>query len=177
MEIGGDLRRGLRWYVVQTQPRREDLALQHLARQHFLAICPRIRRVQRLGAHRVRSLQPYFPGYLFVQLDLDQHRWRSINGTIGVLRLVSFGDGAQGLPAALPGGFVEQLQALSADQDEVRFAEQLAPGQAVRVIGGPFDQLCGTLSAASSLERVTVLLDLLSRQTRVSVRRDMLVAA
>jgi transcription elongation factor/antiterminator RfaH len=170
-------REGSRWYVVQTRPRSESIALCHLARQQFVTFCPRIQRNQRLGRHQVQQLQPYFPGYVFVELDLARDRWRSINGTIGVVRLVAFGEASVASPVPLPTGFVEQLQRLSGEAGEVRFAEHLKPGQAVRVVGGPFDQLCGRLSSVSGLERVTVLLEVLSRQTRVSVRRDMLVAA
>ena len=47
---------------------------------------------------------PLFPGHLFVEpdldceLDLDSKPWRSINGTVGVVRLGAFGD----RPAAVP---------------------------------------------------------------------------
>ena len=29
-------------------------------------------------------LAPFFPGYLFVQLDLQRDQWRSVNGTYGL---------------------------------------------------------------------------------------------
>jgi transcription antitermination factor NusG len=36
-------------------------------------------------AHRIEVRRvPFFPGYLFVALDLDHDQWRSVNGTIGV---------------------------------------------------------------------------------------------
>ena len=33
----------------------------------------------------------FFPGYLFVHLDLEKDRWQKINSTIGVNKIISFG--------------------------------------------------------------------------------------
>ena len=163
----------IRWYAAQTQPRKERLALQHLANQHFETFCPLGRRARRIGKRSVSALEPFFPGYVFVHLDLAFERWRSINGTIGVARLVSFG----GEPAMVPEGLIERLEALT-DQDGVlSFDEDLHAGDEVRIIGGPLDTFCGTLVTCEPRKRVTVLLELLSGATRVEVARDRLVAA
>ena len=163
-----------RWYVIQSQPRRESLALVHLRRQGFTSFCPTRSKIARAGRRRVTVAAPFFPGYLFVELDLDVDRWRSINGTIGVLRLVSFG--ASGRPAPLPLGFVEKLREMCANS--VPGADDgLEAGDNVRVIGGPFDDLCGVLENRSDGERVTILLSLLGKETRVSLKRGSLIAA
>ncbi len=166
-----------RWYAVQAQPRREMLAQTHLRNQHFAAFCPVRRKMKRIGRHIAPTFAPFFPGYLFVQLDLEHQRWRSVNGTIGVIRLVGSGTKGELRPTALPEGLIEHFQKISADMGELRLQVQLTPGDAVRVTGGPFDQLCGTLESAGDLERVTILLEILSKQTRVRLSRDMLVAA
>ena len=177
VDLVGSSQTGSRWYVAQTRPRDEALARRHLANQDFVSFCPTIVRVARGGARRAERLEALFPGYVYVQLDLERQRWRSVNGTIGVLRLVAFGAAGHALPVALPREFVEQLQALGGEHGQARFAETLVPGQNVRVIGGPFDQMSGQLSSLDALGRVTVLLDILAKQTRVRMRRAMLVAA
>jgi transcription elongation factor/antiterminator RfaH len=167
---------GSRWYAVQTRPRGESLALRHLQNQGFEAYCPRLRRIRAIGRNKVTTLDPFFPGYLFVSIDLERQRWRSVNGTIGVLRLVGFGNGESGRPSPVPPGLVERIRELS-DGDELRFKERLCRGDAVRVTAGPFAELCGVLETAGSHERVTILLDILSKSTRVTISRDMLIAA
>ena len=167
----------MRWFAVQVQPRRERIALWNLRNQGFEAFCPLRRGLRKVGRQTVMGLDPFFPGYLFVKLDLERQRWRSINGTVGVLRLVGFGDRGSGRPAPLPVGLVEHFQKLSANGGELRFQEILSAGDRVRVMGGPLDQLCGTLERSGDAERVTILLDILSKQTRVGLPRDMLVAA
>lgn len=169
---------GRRWYVVQAQPRREELAVRHLRNQQFDVFCPLRRQTKRVGRHTKNVLAPFFPAYLFVRLALERDRWRSINGTVGVLRLVSFGPGSSGCPAAMPKGLVEQFQRMSAaGEGDLRFDDPLKPGDEVRIMGGPFEQLCGTFERARDHERVTVLLQILSSEIKVHLSRDTLIAA
>ena len=162
-----------RWYAAQVQPRKEWLALIHLQRQHFETYCPVVIRTRRLRGRLITGNEPLFPGYVFVSLNCGRDPWRSVNGTTGVSRLVSFGT----QPAALPAGFVEQLQRLAGEGGEVRFNDPLQEGDVVRIIGGPFDDLCGILASGCAKTRVTVLLQLLSGETRVSLPRACLAAA
>jgi transcription antitermination factor NusG len=81
-----------RWYLVRALTNREAFAAEHLERQGFSTFLPRQPRTIR-HARRIRvSLAAYFPGYLFVTLDLARQRWRSINGTLGVAHLVGAGE-------------------------------------------------------------------------------------
>lgn len=161
-----------RWYAAQVQPRREQLALAHLRRQRFVTYCPTIERTRRSRRQSVSAAEPLFPGYIFVALDCQRDPWRSVNGTVGVLRLVSFGM----QPARMPRGFVEQLQDMAGEDGHVRFDEALQPGDGVRIVGGPFDGLCGSLASSGVRERVTVLLQMLAGETKVTLPRTSLVA-
>lgn len=127
-----------RWYVVQTYTGREQVALAHLAHQHFEAFCPTRVKSSRRGRKKVRVNAPYFPGYLFVSLNLDTDRWNSINGTIGVIHLLA--SGTAGRPTPLPPDFVEHLQF---NDSNAGAASELRAGQQVRVIGGPLDHRWG----------------------------------
>jgi transcription elongation factor/antiterminator RfaH len=160
-----------RWFAAQTQRGKEHLALQHLGNQDFEAFCPLRRTAKRLGNRHVTALSPFFPSYVFVHLDPAAERWRSINGTIGVIRLVSFGPD----PAPMPDGLVERLQELSSPEGELSFDEDLRAGDHVRIVGGAFDALCGQLVTEAPRKRVTILLELLSGATRVDVERARLV--
>lgn len=165
--------RGRQWYVVQSQPRKERLALQHLERQGFAGFLPFIKRVGKAFGKTALTSTPLFPGYVFVAIDHKRDRWRSINGTIGVIRLVSFGEH----PAPLPDGFIETLMSKVGEADSDLLEAQLPPGAPVRVIGGIFDDLTGTLLSSKPQERVVVLLDLLSGPRRVNLPRHQLIEA
>lgn len=160
------------WYAAQVQPRKEELAVLHLQRQKFTTFKPNILITRRRAGRTIQVQEALFPGYVFVAFDEEWDSWRSINGTIGVSRLVMFGDS----PARLPLGFVEELRSSADDQGVVRFNGDLKAGSIVRVVGGPLDNVTGTLLSSDSRERVTILVQLLSGPRKVSIRRDRLMA-
>jgi transcription elongation factor/antiterminator RfaH len=164
---------GKRWFAVHTQPRKERLALRHLNNQCFQAFCPFRRVIRRKGSGSITALEAFFPSYIFVCLDKERERWRSINGTIGVARLVGFG--AQ--PSALPEGLIERLQLLCGPEGDLEFDEDLRKGERVRIAGGPFDALCGVMISAAPKRRVSILLELLSGPRRVRLNQNCLARA
>ena len=132
-EYGLELSLGERWFVAQTLHHREKLAALHLGAQRFRSFLPRFRKTVR-HARRLREVvAPVFPGYIFLILDPERDRWRSINGTFGVARLVS----AHGRPVSVPSGTVEAMIAAMDQSGLVRLGGELTPGQAVRVVAGP----------------------------------------
>jgi transcriptional antiterminator RfaH len=155
-----------RWYVVNTQAQQEARAQMNLRRQGFEAWLPQFRR-RRRHARRVDSvLAPLFPSYLFVRLDLEIERWRSINGTFGVVRLLCNGDS----PLAVPEGLVEAIMRRRDESGSVVLPlRRLAVGEAVRVAFGPFADLEGLFQEMSGRDRVVLLFDLLGRKVRASV--------
>lgn len=165
------LRTNRLWYVAQTQPRKEVLALEHLQRQGFLGFLPLVKRPQKRAAKVVFASTPLFPNYIFVGFDPERERWRSINGTIGIARLVSFGE----QPTPLPRGFVETLMSKVGDEEDCPLEAELPQGAPVRILGGIFDDLTGVLLSSKPQERVVVLLDLLSGPRRVNLPRNQLM--
>ncbi|WP_394729443.1 transcription termination/antitermination NusG family protein [Altererythrobacter sp. GH1-8] len=161
------------WFAVQVQPRREKLACLHLERQGFAWFSPSLKRMKARAGRTVAVREALFPGYVFVRLDMARDRWRSINGTIGVSRLVMFGD----MPARLPDGFIDGLIARQDEDGVVAFDSAMKPGDQVRIVGGALDDVTGALLTGDGPARVMVLIDLLSGPRRVSVPRERLIAA
>ncbi len=156
-----------RWFAVKAQPGREQLAALHLRRQSFSTYLPLIASVVRLPTRTQTVQKPFFPGYLFVKLDLRRDRWRSINGTVGVSRIVQFGDS----PAPAPVGLIEEMQALTAADGELQLDDPLTPGAHVMVVGGPFDRMAGVFLGSEPAERVRILISMLSREVLVTLPR------
>ena len=73
-----------RWYVVHTRPNGELRAAHNLERQGFKTYLARYIKERRHARKVERIQQPLFPRYVFVNLDTDTDRWRSILGTFGV---------------------------------------------------------------------------------------------
>ncbi len=162
-----------RWYAVNTQPHHEARADENLRRQGFHSWLPRFRRLRRHARRADEVLAPLFPGYLFVQLDTEVERWRSINGTFGVVRLLCNGD----TPLAVPDGLVETImQRRDASGAILMPPRRFVVGEAVRVAAGPFADLDGLFQEMSGRDRIVLLLDLLGRKVRASVNMSELAA-
>lgn len=163
----------IRWYVAATKPARERVAELHLRNQAFRVFLPlrkkSVRQARRMTTQRV----PLFPGYLFVQLDIGTARWRSINGTIGVKRLIAQDE----RPVPLPDGFIDALVANLAPDGTFDYGSRLAVGDRVELVAGPFARQVGELSRLDDRGRVCVLLNLLSGVVPVRTRVDNLVPA
>src|SRR5271168_623577 len=77
------------WYVAQTLHHREKMAELHLRAQGFRPFFPQFRRTIRHARKLREVVAPVFPGYIFVIFDKERDRWHSINGTVGVSRLLT----------------------------------------------------------------------------------------
>jgi transcriptional antiterminator RfaH len=163
------------WYAVNTHPREELKALSHLQRQDYQVYLPRYAKKIRHARKVKQVVRPFFPRYLFVNLNLAVTGWRSIRSTIGVSDIVCFGD----QPAPLPAGVVEALQSQEDADGFIKFARQnrLKPGDSVIVLSGPFARQLGLCDGVSDNERVAILLDLLGRKVRVQLDADVVAAA
>jgi transcriptional antiterminator RfaH len=155
-----------RWYVVSTQPHQEARAVANLCRQGFDTWLPLLQRARRHARRVDRVIVPLFPGYLFVALDLGIARWRSINGTFGVVKLLCNGD----MPQAVPDGLVDELMSRRDTNGFVRPPPKaFVVGQGLRVAEGPFADLEGIYEGMSGRDRVVLLLNMLGRKVKATV--------
>jgi transcriptional antiterminator RfaH len=162
------------WHVVQTRPRSENKAALHLQRQGFEVYLPRYLK-RRSHARKVDFVPaPLFPQYVFVAVDLLTQRWRAVNSTVGVTRLICHGQ----LPVEVACAVIDSLRLR---HDAQGFVQQhrrlLTPGQKIRVRNGAFSDFLGSFESMNDGERVAVLLDLLGRKVRVVMSADVVEAA
>ena len=155
-----------RWYAVYVA-NREAYAQSHLGDQGFTVFLPRSSKNVRHARQIKTVLAPLFPRYLFIALDLQRDRWRSVNGTRGVSSIVAQNE----RPCQVAVGVVESLAACC-DANGVMHFPDLRPGQSVRVVAGPFAEQLGVLERMGSAERVRVLLDIMNCQVAVVLSKS-----
>lgn len=155
-----------RWFVAHTQAQGEARAACNLERQGFTTFVPRYRK-RRRHARRVDTVcAALFPGYVFINFDVERARWRSVNGTFGVRHLVCLGN----RPAALAEGIVEEIKTREDEDGLVRLdPAPFTRGQRLRIVDGPFYDTAGLFAEMADRDRVVILLNLLGRQLRVPV--------
>ena len=154
------------WYLIHTKIRQEAVALDNLERQGYTCFYPTLmaEKVRRKALTLVE--EPMFPRYLFIQLDtgLESLSWAPIRSTLGVSRLVKFGQE----PAKVDPAIIEALQATQAQGAPV-VLRQFAPGDALHITDGPFKGIDAIYQATDGEGRVMVLLELMSKPVRMTV--------
>ncbi len=147
----------LKWYVLRTKAKKERFVYQQLVAQRVTLFFPAVR-VKPVNP-RAAKIRPYFPGYLFVQADLDVLGQNAFSWLPGVVGLVRFGDE----PTAVPDNVVNELRVRLA---ELSLAQQepFQPGERVRIVEGPFAGYEAIFDLRlPGKERVQVLLSFLSK--------------
>lgn len=154
------------WYAVRTQATAETKADVNLRHQGFETFLPRFRKLRRHARKVDTVLAPLFPRYLFVNFDADTQAWRCINGTFGVVSLVSFGL----LPSAVPPQIIDAIRAGCDDAGVMDLPEpRFAPGQSVLIERGPLADLVGLFERISGDRQVVLLVEMLGRALRVAL--------
>jgi transcriptional antiterminator RfaH len=157
---------GLTWHVAQTQSFREALVAAELSKQGFSVFLPqyvkRIRHARRVAI----AAAALVPGYVFVGFGSDA-RWRAINGTRGVVRLIMAGESPAPVAKGIVGGLIARRDARGYIPLPPRAEINL--GDPVRVVGGSFADALGLFEEMRDGDRVAILLDLLGRKVRVVI--------
>jgi transcriptional antiterminator RfaH len=152
------------WYVLYSKPQKEDYARFHLSAKGLQVFFPQL--LFPHAARKRKRLVPLFPNYLFVRLKLFSEEFSHAKWSPGVSRVVSF----NGIPAPLDGHVVELLMQQLNRDGVIEARPKLRSGQEVRITGGPFDGLLGIIQEPPNAKgRVNILMQLLSRSTRVDV--------
>jgi transcriptional antiterminator RfaH len=151
----------LQWYVIRSKPRKEDFLAEQMQMRKIEIYNPRIR-VQTVNP-RARKVKSYFPGYVFVHLDLEKTGKFSMDYLPGAAGLVSFGGEAADVPDGL-------IHAIQHRVDEINDAggelfDVLKMGATVVVHSGPFAGYEAIFDARlPGSDRVRVLLKLLKNR-------------
>ena len=162
-----------RWFAVHTLLRRELIAANQLQLQGYETLLPMHWKTVR-HARRFRTVRaPFFPRYLFVRMNLAQDRWRSVNGTVGVSRLVM----ARDLPVPVPHGVVEALMVMTDAGGVLSFSSLMQPGQRVRILVCPFADRLGELICADARDKARILLDIMGAPVTVHAEAQVLTPA
>jgi transcription antitermination factor NusG len=155
------------WYVVHSKPRKEDFLADQMMSRRLVVFNP-ILKTQRVNP-RARKTKPYFPGYLFAKMDLEDSGAHAVRFIPGAADLVCFG----GEPAHVPEGLI---QAIRQKVDDINAAggellKILLPGGKVHIHSGPFAGYEGIFdSRLPGQDRVRVLLRLIqARQVPVDL--------
>lgn len=154
---------GAKWYALYTAPRHEKFVADQMDRQDIPCFLPLYRSVRRWKDRRKELAMVLFPGYVFVQMEL-QNRLRVLN-LPGAVRLVGF----NGQPAALPMEDIENLRTRLSGATNLEPHPYLNAGRRVRVHSGPLQGLEGIIVRTKERCRIVLTINLIMRSVAVEV--------
>lgn len=160
------------WYLIHTKPRKETVAEQNLQRQSYEVYLPLIQQSRRRRGRWLEVIEPLFPRYLFVHLQLGHDNFNPIKYTTGVHNLVHFTE----MPAIVPDQIIESLRQTADRNTGLHHlnAPLFQPGDTVLIDKGPLTGLRAIFLAETGQERAIILLEILGRENRIIIKRDLL---
>jgi transcriptional antiterminator NusG len=165
-----------KWYIVNTQTGQEakaKVAMEERIRTHRMVelfgeiLIPAENVVELVKGEKKTSSRKIFPGYMFVQMVLNEKTWHLVKETSKVTGFV----GGTTNPPPVPQEEVERInkQMISGAEKpkpKIKFSE----GESVRVVDGPFSNFNGTVEEINPEKgKVKVLVSIFGRPTPVEL--------
>ena len=147
-----------KWYVLRTKPRKERLVASQLRLRDVVVYFPTYRRAK--NGRRSTRESAFFPGYVFVHVNLNQIGSSALSWIPGLHGLVKFGP----RPAVIAEHLMANLRArlVVVQRAGGRAFASMEKGDVVRVTRGPFSGYDALFDARlQGHKRVRVLLALL----------------
>jgi transcriptional antiterminator NusG len=171
---------GPRWYIVHTYSGQEDLVkknldlrIQSLDMQDriFDVLVPTEEEVIFKDGKRRSERRKLFPGYILVQMTMDDESWYAVRNTPGVTGFVSSEDefDKRAKPVPLEDKQMEDILS-QVDSAPTRIRIGLEKGETVRITEGPFVDFIGAINDVDEGKgKVRVLVSFFGRETPVEL--------
>ena len=167
----------LRWYVVHAYSNFEHRvaeALKERIKRDGLELkfgdilVPTEEVVEMRDGQKRRSERKFYPGYVLVQMEMDEESWHLVRD---VPKVLGFIGGTSDKPAAISEKEAMRiLQRVEEGVDKPRPKVLFEPGEVVRVVDGPFNDFNGVVESVNyEKNRLQVAVQILGRSTPVEL--------
>ena len=169
-----------RWYIIHAYSGQEDRVKNNLEQRItsmdvqdkiFQIIVPTEEEMEYKDGQKISTFKKIFPGYILVQMEMDDESWFVVRNTPGVTGFVSAQDESENRPKPVP---LEQdevdniLNQIKSDEPRVKVG--FATGQTVRITDGPFLDFMGAVDEVyPDRAKVKVLVSFFGRETPVEL--------
>ncbi len=168
------------WYIVHTYSGQEDRVKRNLEMRIdsmdvkdkiFSVVVPTEEEIEIKEGQRKSVQRKIFPGYILVQMEMDDESWYVVRNTPGVTGFVSAEDERERRPKPVP---LEQkeVDAIMARMvsPTPRVKVGLTAGQMVRITSGPFAEFMGSIDHLDEEKgKARVLVSFFGRETPVEL--------
>jgi len=151
----------IHWYVLRSKPNKEGFLARQLESHGVEAFYPQLH-VSPVNP-RARKTRPYFPGYMFIHVDLEVVNHSVLQWMPGATGLVSFDGESASVPESLISTLKKQIEQINASAKN--FEEMLDSGDLVLIQDGPFAGYEAIFDVRlSGSDRVRVLMNFLQKR-------------
>jgi transcription termination/antitermination protein NusG len=175
LDLGeGKLDGGKNWYVVHCYSGYENKVMHAIMQRIetmgmrdkiFDVIVPTQEEVEVKDGKRRNVERRVFPGYILVQMKMDEDSWYVVRNTPGVTGFVGMGNDPTPLRPEEVKAIMDRMES-----GEVVQKVNFKPGQKVRIIDGPFNDFIGTVAAIDQdKSKVRVMVNFFGRDTPVEL--------
>ncbi|MEW6583099.1 MAG: transcription termination/antitermination protein NusG [Actinomycetota bacterium] len=171
----------LRWYVINTYSGHENKVKANL--EHRIAAAGPAVKVRQVivpteqvvetnkDGQKVQTEKRVLPGYVLVQMDMDDDAWTLVKNTPGVTGFVG-GTGRISQPVPLSQAEVDRLLH-TATETKPKLRADLDVGDQVKIIQGPLSDFTGEIAEINHEQaRVKVLVSIFGRETPAELSFD-----
>lgn len=165
---------GRAWFVVHSYSGYENKVKQNLEQRIesmnmqdriFKVVVPTEEEIEIREGHRRKTKKRVFPGYVLVQMIMDEESWYAVRNTPGVTGFVGVGTKPSPLRPEEADKIFKRMER-EAPKIKVSFRE----GQTVRIVDGPFTDFVGTVEELNlDKGKVRVLVSFFGRETPVEL--------
>ena len=166
---------GRHWYIIHTYSGYENKVKKNLEHriltldmnEHIFRVeVPTVEEIEIKGGQRHPVQRKIFPGYVLVEMVMDERSWHVVRNTPGVTGFVGIGNKPTPLPKDEADGILKQMQTAA----PTKFKVTLQPGQAVKIIDGPFADFEGIVETINQEKgKVRVRVSFFGRETPVEL--------
>jgi transcriptional antiterminator NusG len=163
-----------KWYVVHTYSGHEERVRKNLEQrlkfadftdEIFQVVIPTEDEIEVRGGRRRTVTRKILPGYVLIQMRMDERSWSIVRNTPGVTGFVGSGNTPTPLSEEEAAEILKQMTS-EAPRVKVGFRK----GQSVRVTDGPFIDFVGVVDEINMGKgKVKVLLSLFGQETPVEL--------
>jgi transcriptional antiterminator NusG len=168
-----------RWYVINTYSGHEKKVKANLEhridsmgqRQRFRrVVVPTEQVIETKEGQKVQIEKRILPGYVLVNMNLDDDSWGVVKNTPGVTGFA----GPAGKPVPLQQGDVDRLlHTGAATAERARSTVEFSLGESVKVTSGPLSDFDGEIVEVNpEQQKLKVLVDIFERQVPVELGFD-----
>jgi len=162
------------WFVIHTYSGHEERVKKNLEQrvkfmdsdnEIFQVVIPSEDEIEVKSGRRRTVTKKILPGYVLVQMNMDEHSWGVVRNTPGVTGFVGSGNAPTPLREDEVGEILKQMSA-EAPKVKVGFRK----GQSVRVTDGPFIDFVGVVDEINMEKgKIKVFLSLFGKETPVEL--------